>query len=92
MKVKGQLLACIPTNSSVEPESLVVRVDFDDRTELLAEDPNVYYITDHYIGYTAVLVRLPRITPEKLRDLLTMAHKFVTRKASSPVSKRKRSQ
>ncbi len=91
LKVQGQLLACIPSNRSAEPDSLVVRVDFDDRTELLAADPDVYYVTDHYVGYSAVLVRLSRVTPDKLRDLLGMAHKFVTRKASPRVSARKRS-
>jgi hypothetical protein len=35
-------------------------------------------VTDHYLNYTAVLVRLSRITPDVLRDLLGMAHKFVT--------------
>jgi hypothetical protein len=56
----------------------VVRIDFDDRAELLAADPDVYYVTDHYLNYSAVLVRMSRLTPDVLRDLLGMAHKFVT--------------
>lgn len=40
--------------------------------------PTVYSVTDHYLGYTAVLVRMSRVTPDVLRDLLGMAHKFVT--------------
>jgi hypothetical protein len=80
LKVHGKLLACIPTRRSAEPASLVVRVDFDDRAELLAADPDAYYITDHYVGYPSVLVRLSRVNPDALRDLLGMAHKFVTRK------------
>ncbi len=56
----------------------MVRVGFDDRAELLAAAPDLYYVTDHYVGYTAVLVRLSRVTPDVLRDLLGMAHKFVT--------------
>ncbi len=82
MKVRGKLLACLPSHRSAEPESLVVRMDFEDRAELLAADPQVYYVTDHYLSYTAVLVRLSRINPDALRDLLGMAHKFVTRKAA----------
>jgi hypothetical protein len=35
-------------------------------------------VTDHYLNYNAVLVRLSRITPDVLWDLLGMAHKFVT--------------
>ena len=90
LKVQGKLLACIPSNRSAEPASLVVRVDFEDRAELLAADPNVYYVTDHYVGYTAVLVRMSRLTPDALRDLLGMAHKFVTRKAAPQTTVRKR--
>src|ERR1035441_2335436 len=82
LKVHGKLLACVPANRSAEPASLVVRVDFDDRAELLAADPDVYYVTEHYVGYDAVLVRLSRVNPDVLRDLLGMAYKFVTRKAA----------
>ena len=83
LKVHGQLLACVPANRSAEPNSLVVRVDFNDRAELLAGDPNVYYVTDHYVGYNAVLVRLSRVNHDMLRDLLGMAYKFVTREVAS---------
>ena len=78
LKVRGKLLACLPAHRSAEPGSLAVRVDFDDRAERLAAAPDVYYVTDHYLNYTAVLVRLSRVTPDVLRDLLGMAHKFVT--------------
>jgi hypothetical protein len=59
-------------------DSLAVRVHFDDRAELLAAAPDVYYVTHHYLNYNAVLVRLSRVTPGVLQDLLGMAHKFVT--------------
>jgi hypothetical protein len=78
LKIRGQLLACVPSHRSAEPDSLVVRVDLDDRTALLAENPTVYYVTDHYVGYTAVLVRLSHVDRAVLRDLLGMAHKFVS--------------
>lgn len=92
LKVHGKLLACIPVNRSAEPDSLAVRVDFDGRATLLAEQPDVYYVTDHYAPYNMVLVRLSRISPDVLRDMLGMAHKFVTRKAAqrSPARKRRK--
>ena len=93
LKVRGKLLACVPTHHSAEPGSLMVRVDFDDRAELLAAAPNVYYVPDHYLGYSAVLVRLTRVTQDVLRDLLGIAHKFVTADAvrrSPSRNKRKR--
>ncbi len=93
LKVRGKLLACVPTHHSAEPGSLMVRVDFYDRAELLAAAPDVYYVTDHYLNDTSVLVRLSRVTPDVLRDLLGMAHKFVTADAARPSpsrNKRKR--
>jgi hypothetical protein len=96
LKVRGQILACVPANRSAEPNSLMVRVDLDDRGQLLAEAPEVYYVTEHYVGYNAVLVRLSRISRDMLRDLLGMAYKFVTRsgiprsKAPNAVARRKR--
>lgn len=77
LKFRGKLLACIPTHRSAEPGSLALRVNLVDRDELLAVAPDVYYITDHYADYNAVLVRLARVNECVLRDLLGMAYKFV---------------
>ena len=92
LKIHGKLLACLPAHRSAEPASLVVSVDFHDRAELLAAAPDVYYVTEHYVGYSSVLVRLSRVTPDVLRDLLRMAHKFVTRNAAPrwPAQKRRK--
>jgi len=79
LKVRGKMFACMSSHKSAEPDSLVVRVDFDQRAELLAGDPQVYYITDHYNDSPAVLVRLRKVRPDALKDLLTMAHRFMTR-------------
>ena len=78
LKIDGKLMACVPSHRSAEPRSLMVRVGFDDRAELIAAAPDTYYVTDHYLNYTAVLVRLSSITAEVLRDLLGTAHRFVT--------------
>ena len=90
LKAGRKLLACVPTHRSAEPDSLVVRVDFDDRAELLAAAPETYYVTDHYVGYSAVLVRLSRITPAVLRDLLGVAYKFVAAQPQPPARSRRR--
>src|SRR5229473_834885 len=70
LKIRGKLLACIAIHKSAEPESLAVRIDFDRREALLAEAPDTYYLTDHYLNYPVVLVRLSRIHIDALRDLL----------------------
>lgn len=80
LKVHGKLLACIPANKSAEPDSLAVRIDFESRTELLAAAPDIYYLTDHYVDHPIVLVRLSRIHPDALKDLLGMSWRFVTSK------------
>ncbi len=90
LKARGKLLACVPTNRSAEPGSLVVKVDLNDRAQLLAEAPDVYYVTEHYVGYPTVLVRLSRVDADVLRDLLRMAYRFVTRKAAPRPPARKR--
>ena len=51
----------------------------DQRAELIAAQPDVYYITEHYVNYPSVLVRLPRIHQDALRDLLGMAWQFANR-------------
>ena len=86
LKLHGQLLACRAINKSAEPGSLAVRIDFDRRAELLEGDPATYYVTDHYVNYPCVLVRMSRINADVLRDLLLMSWKFVS--AKKPPSKR----
>lgn len=54
-------------------ESLVVRTDFDQREELMSADPETYYITDHYLNYEWILIRLSRVQPDALRDLIRAA-------------------
>lgn len=87
LKVDGKLLACIPTNKAAEPGSLVVRIDFERRAELLETDPEVYYLKDYYVNYPAVLVRLSRIHPDALRGLLSDAWHFVTAKKAGRAKK-----
>jgi hypothetical protein len=78
LKIRGSLMACVAIHKSAEPNTLAVRIDFDQRAELLAADPETYYLTDHYVNYPVVLVRLSSIHPDALRDLLGMSWRFVT--------------
>src|SRR5688500_9267649 len=80
-KLRGKLIACGPTHKSAEPDSLVVLLDFAQRDELLAAEPDVYYLKEHYVGYPCLLVRLKKIHPDALRDLLAMAWKYVDGKS-----------
>lgn len=93
LKVRGSLLTCLAIHKSAEPETLAVRIDFDQRAGLLAEAPETYYLTDHYVNYPVVLVRLSQIQSDQLLDLLGSAWRFVTatrRTASRRAGQRKR--
>jgi hypothetical protein len=83
LKVRGKLLTCPAIHRSAEPNTLAVRIGLDQRAELIAAEPTVYYVTDHYLNYPTVLVRLSRIHRDSLRDLLRAARLFV-------ISKRKK--
>jgi len=53
----------------------VVRVaDEDDKQALLQGEPEIFFTTDHYDGYPAVMVRLAKIDNVRLTELLTDAH------------------
>ena len=81
LKVHGRMFACRATHRSADPDSLVVCLDFTQRDELIANDPDTYYLTPHYVNYAVVLVRLDRIHRDALRDLLQAAWRFVSAKA-----------
>jgi hypothetical protein len=85
LKLNGKLLACVPTNKAAEPESLAVSIDFEQRDGLLSDAPETYYLKPHYINYPCVLVRLRRIQPDALKELLDASWQFVNK------SSRKRS-
>ena len=77
LKVRGKMFVCIASHRSAEPGSLVVRMSFDQRAAMLADDPHVYYLPDHYVEYPCLLVRLSRISRAALGDLVLTAYRFV---------------
>ena len=81
LKVRGKMFVCIASHKSAEPNTLVVMMDFPDRDALIEDDPGTYYLKDHYLNYPCVLVRLSRIHPDALRDLVIGAHRFISAKA-----------
>ena len=90
-KIRGKMMACQAINKSAEPNSLAMMVPFEQRDELIAAQPDVYYVTDHYVNYPCVLVRLSRVHRDALRDLLGMAAHFVgqtAKKKSGPRNRR----
>jgi hypothetical protein len=88
-KVRGALMARLHQQG----DALVVRTDFEQRAELMAADPETYFITDHYLNYQWVLVRLSRVHPDALRDLLRGAWRSAAAdKPKRSVGRRRRPQ
>jgi hypothetical protein len=59
----------------------ILTPNVDDKSLLIAGDPDVFFTEPHYNGFPAVLVRLDKVTVPVLRKLLTDAHaKLVTAK------------
>ena len=88
LKVRGKMFVCMASHRSAEPGTLVVRMAIDQRDALIAEQPDVYYITDHYVGYTSVLVRVSRVSRDALHDLVRAAHRFMSREIAGATRRR----
>ena len=84
-KVRGKLLACVAIHKSAEAGSLAVRIPRDLRAELMESKPETYYLTDHYVNYPTVLVRLSRIDINGLRELLEASWRFVSGKQTKAI-------
>ena len=78
LKVHGRMFACMASHKSAEPNTLIVMMDFADRDALIDDDPHTYYLKEHYVPYPCVLVRLARVSPDALRDLVAGAHRYVS--------------
>lgn len=70
LKVKGKPFVCLHR----EGDKIVLNVTFDIREELMANDPETYFITDHYREYPCVLVSLAKVHADAVPGLLKMAY------------------
>ncbi len=77
LKLGGRLVACIASNKSAEPDTLVLRTTFEQRDVMIAEEPETYYLKPHYETFPVVLVRLSRVSREAMQDLLAGAVRTV---------------
>jgi len=71
-------------------DTLVVKVDLDERDLLMNSDPETYYLTDHYRGYAVVLVRLSKVHREDLRERIDHAWRLCASKRMLDERDRKR--
>jgi hypothetical protein len=74
LRVKGKILARLRTEAE---GALALRCDFVDRQILLQADPGAFFVTDHYLNYPMILVRLKKVRQSALRDLIGRAWRMV---------------
>ena len=75
----------------VAPNSLGLHMSFEERDRRIAAQPDVYYLTEHYAKYPAVLVRLSASGRDELRDVLSLAwHHAMDRRAAPKKARTKR--
>ena len=80
LKLDGQMVACMASHKSAEPNTLVVRIDFFERDLRVANEPEIYYLKPHYVDYACVLTRLSRIDDVALGELLESGWRFISKK------------
>jgi len=88
LRLNKTMIACIAINKQAEPNSLMIRLTFDQRDELIAEQPDVYYLKPHYEPYPCVLVRLSRVHRDALKDLLQTAWRLAAARTAKRPARR----
>src|SRR5688500_1377323 len=80
LKVRGKSFVRLKEDG----KSVVFLLDSVDEQEFLIEArPKLYFITDHYRGYPAVLARLAQLTPAECRLRLEKGYRLKAPKALS---------
>ena len=79
-KVKGKLFVRFHQDG----ESLVIGVDFEEREEMIVGAPEKFYLTEHYLNYPLMLVRMSKVNRDELRDLLMGSWRRVSGKSGTP--------
>jgi hypothetical protein len=68
LKVRGKFLM-----RAKDSDTLVFRCAIEEKEMLIAAAPDIYFETDHYKGYPAVLVQLSQVSDAELRQCLERA-------------------
>lgn len=68
-RVRRKLLARLHQDGA----TLVLRVDMALQFALIDINPDVFYITPHYVGHPYILVRMAAANPQEIHDLFGYA-------------------
>jgi hypothetical protein len=76
LKVKGKLFVRLREEGDI----IVVRTDPNQRSMRMAADPTAFFVTEHYVPYPYMLVRLSAATKDDLTELLQDAWQIVAQR------------
>ncbi|MBO0759025.1 MAG: MmcQ/YjbR family DNA-binding protein [Bradyrhizobiaceae bacterium] len=71
IKVRGKFLMRVK-----DQDTLVFRCPIEEKPLLMAAAPDIYFETDHYRGWPAILVRLAKTSDAELKHCLERAWRF----------------
>lgn len=74
VKVRGKVLSRWRTEAE---GALAIRCDFLDRQILLQMHPDVFFLTEHYVDYPMVLIRMEKASRLLLQDVVERAWRLV---------------
>lgn len=72
----------------LDEATIVLQCPFEQKVLLMEISPSIYFETDHYVGYDAVLVRLGAIEDEELSLRLEDAWRFKASDSQQPAAKK----
>lgn len=74
--VRGKLLARLREDG----QTLAIKAEVAEREFRILANPDAFFVTDHYVGYPMMLVRLSLVRVDDLRVLLEQAWRMVAPK------------
>ena len=77
IKVRGKLVARLREDG----ESLAIRASLEARLALPALEPETFSIPQHYVGSDMLVILLPKVQIEELRELLSDAWRIAAPRA-----------
>lgn len=71
LRVGKKFLACV---AKINEDTLCLKLpDQREREYLLSTKPDIYYLTDHYADFGAILIRMPLVDQQELHGLIEQA-------------------
>ena len=70
VKRKGRAMFALKKDG----ETVAMKMDWENRDRFLGDQPDVFYITEHYYGWPWLLVRLAELTPELGEEIVRLSY------------------